>query len=58
MVAEDVAAALGSKTQLAQFHLDGLLASELIADSLVSGEPPVYLLDTKGRALLAKRGLL
>jgi hypothetical protein len=58
MFAEDVAAALGSKTQLAQFHLEGLLARDLVADHMVSGEPTVYLLDTKGRALLAQRGLL
>ena len=58
IVGEDLAAAAGSKPQLTQYWLDELLARDLVAEYMVSGAPTVYLLDTKGRALLAQRGLL
>lgn len=58
LVVEDIAHAFGASPQKAQYYLDGLLRSGYICDSLVVGEPALYLLDEKGRAALVERGLL
>lgn len=58
LTAEDLAERMKVTQQKAQHYLDGLLDGEYIATYEVVDEPTVYLLEVKGRALLAKRGML